>query len=399
MLSAIFGIILIVVALMVSKRNTSGKVESAPAVPFSPITIDRLTRHLAFKEMDMSVMQKICETVFTDINKIPVTHKKNICGTSIQRLEFTLDNLKDYDKIMKCESQLKAAFDNDNVSIIRDGSTIAVERPFFLETLYMGDLLKANPSYWTTNKLNIPIGRSTSGKDVFANIEDLKHILVAGCSGSGKSVFLQSMLLSILARHNDAEIYILDPKRVEFSRYSNVPNCTVVTEIETAALLLEYLCEEMEHRYILLEKSGARDIDTYNAQGGDMKRIILMVDELGDIMKQIKKQAEPLLVRLAQKSRACGIHLVLATQYPTADIITGCIKQNIPTKICFAVPSTTASVVVLGRKGAEKLVGKGDMLYQTEKDLNPIRLQGGYVEDIDCLSVIANQLGLRPAEA
>ena len=356
--------------------------------PFKPFDVSELTHHIKWAERDLSHEQRMCEYVFNH-NGIPVTHVNSICGVSITRHEYTLDDLKDYAKVKKLESQIKAMFMTEDATISKDGNIVSIEYPFKSSILCLGDML-VNPAYLDSDRLTVAIGRTTAGQDVFADIEDLKHILVAGTSGSGKSVFLQNLLLSVLAKHNDTDIYIIDPKRVEFSRYRFCDNCHIVTEISQAQQILTELVNIMEERYRILELTGSRDITSYNEKGGDMNRIIVMVDELGDLMKVCRKETEPLLVRLAQKSRACGIHLVLATQYPTADIVTGAIKQNMPTKVCFAVPTTTASVVMLGRKGAERLVGKGDMLYQTEKDISPIRLQAPYADDNDRDHIIYN---------
>jgi S-DNA-T family DNA segregation ATPase FtsK/SpoIIIE len=354
--------------------------------------ISKLTHHTKWTELNIEPYQGIATLIF-QANGIPVTHKQTIQGIGIVRIEFTLDRLKDYDRALRLESQMRAGYDLDGVTMIREGSTIAVEVPCKADTLYVGDML-ANPGYTATDRFNVAIGRTTTGKDVFADLEELKHILVAGTSGSGKSVFLQSLLLSIIGKHSeDAEIYILDPKMVEFNKYKVCKPCTVVTEISEAASLLSDLCNQMEERYRAMTAAGVRDIDSYNDKfPHGMKRIIFMVDELGDLMKQAKRETEPYLVRLAQKARACGIHLIPATQYPTKDIVTGAIKQNMPTKVCFAVPTTTASVVMLGKKGAEMLRGKGDMYFQTEKDIRPIRVQGAFATDNDIDIVIGENL-------
>ena len=356
--------------------------------PFKPLDVKKLTYHISWADRDLSLEQRLCEHVF-NYNGIPVTHVDSICGVSVTRHEYTLDDLKDYAKVLKLNDQFKAAFMTEDAVVRKDGNIVSIEYPFNTDILCLGDML-LNPAYLDSDRLTVAIGRTTAGQDIFADIEDLKHILVAGTSGSGKSVFLQNLLLSVLAKHNDTDIYIIDPKRVEFSRYRFCDNCHIVTEISQAKQILTELVDIMEERYRILELTGSRDITSYNEKGGDMNRILVVVDELGDLMKVCRKETEPLLVRLAQKARACGIHLILATQYPTADIVTGAIKQNMPTKVCFAVPTTTASVVMLGRKGAERLVGKGDMLYQTEKDIAPRRLQAPYANDKDRDQVIYN---------
>ncbi|MBR3645216.1 MAG: hypothetical protein IKN54_02260 [Lachnospiraceae bacterium] len=342
---------------------------------FAPIDVDCLLHHTSWASNDLTAEQDAIYEVFA-ANGMPYHTEKIIQGTSLTRIVYTLENMKDYNRISRLEKQFRAALNKPEASISVEGKYINIDFASDLDdTLYIGDMLRND-----TTPGAIPIGRSADGQDVFADIEDLKHILVAGASGSGKSVWVQGMILSLLAKHKDLELYMIDPKVVEFNRYRAIHNCHVVTEADKAADLLKNICNEMDRRYIEIAKAGARDITGVPG----MKRIIVIVDELADLMcSGQKKQIETCIVRLAQKARACGIHLVLATQYPKSDIVTGLIKTNMPTKICFAVPTTAASCVMLGKGGAEKLIGKGDMLYQTEKDIMPRRLQGAMVSDND----------------
>lgn len=362
------------------------------------LKIDELTHHTSWATHNNSAAQHkaIAEYVFNH-NRIGFEYIQTIQALSIIRLEYRLTDLCDYARIKKLDLQMKAAMDDNRVTTTIEGGTVAIEYPLSDPTpLYLGDVLpdKQYTDCADINSLVFPVGRTTTGKDVFGRIEDLKHILIAGTSGSGKSIFLNTLLLSLIANCRNVSINIIDPKIVEYRRFKLVENCQVITEIYEAVAFLKNLCAIMDERYQALATAGARDIESYNAKGYNMHRIVLVVDELGDLMKQAKRTAESYLVRLAQKARACGIHLILATQYPTADIVTGAIKQNMPTKICFAVPSTTASVVMLGRKGAEKLLGKGDMLYQTEQDIEPKRLQAPFVTDADRNVVIAYAIGI-----
>ena len=240
--------------------------------------------------------------------------------------------------------------------------------------------------------MTVAIGRAIDGENILADIDKLKHVLVAGASGSGKSVFVQGMIVSLLAKHtpDDIDIFMVDPKMVEFSFYKPLAQCHVVTETKDAVELLNNLTEVMDDRYRELSAAGCRDIESYNERYADhkMKRIVLFIDELADLIKTSKKSVETAIVRIAQKARACGIHMVIATQYPVASVVTGLIKANMPTKVCFTVTNATASCVMLGKGGAEKLMGKGDMLYQTEKDVNPIRLQAGLIEEKEINNIV-----------
>ena len=349
--------------------------------------------HKTWNSPDLTPAENAIETVFKS-NNIRTTHINTIYGTSVARFEYRLDDLKAYDKVAKIESQFKALFDNENAVLTKDGAVVAIEIPVNGGTLYLGDMFKSK-SFIDSSRFTVAIGRSTRGKDVYADMEDLKHILIAGTTGSGKSIFMHNLILSIIAKHtNNADVYIIDPKMSEFSDYSASPCCHVVTTAADAVSLLSNLCTIMDERYRIFANAGCRDIVAYNDKNEPMKRIFLFTDELGDLMKSShRKTAENYIVRLAQKARACGIHLVLATQYPKSDIVTGTIKQNMPTKICFATTSNTGSIVMLDRKGAERLVGKGDMLYQTEKDIKPSRLQAAYANDNDRAVVILYSRG------
>ncbi len=349
-----------------------------------------IIRHLSWASVDTAPYIKAIGMVF-ESNKISWKLEKITQGPTLTQIQVTLDDFRKYDKAVKIERQFQAAMNIAGVRITQDGAVISIEIPCYIDDLRVGDILH-DEKYKEGNGLTVAIGRGIDGKNVLADIDRLKHILIAGASGSGKSVFVQGMIISLLAKHtpDEVELYLVDPKMVEFSFYKPLIHCHVVTETQAAIELLNGLTEMMDDRYRRLSAAGCRDIESYNEKFSDhkMKRVVIFIDELADLIKTSKKAVETSIVRIAQKARACGIHLVIATQYPVKDVVTGLIKQNMPTKVCFAVANATASCVMLGRGGAEKLMGKGDMLYQTEKDINPIRLQGGLIEEKEIRHIV-----------
>ena len=245
-------------------------------------------------------------------------------------------------------------------------------------------------SFASGKGLEFIVGQDVIGGDFRLDLAKLPHLLVAGQTGSGKSVVLNCLISSLIDANDpmDLHLVLVDPKRVEFSTYKNVPHLRedIVTEVGEVVGVLESLVEEMENRYAEMEQYGVRSIDGLRACGIKYPKIVLVVDELGDIMLREKKNVEDLIVRLGQKSRACGIHLVLATQRPSCDVVTGLIKANIPARLVCKVASSTDSVVVLGQGGAENLLGKGDMLFSDGSGLK--RVQGAWISDTAINDVI-----------
>jgi S-DNA-T family DNA segregation ATPase FtsK/SpoIIIE len=248
--------------------------------------------------------------------------------------------------------------------------------------------------------LAIALGRDVSGQPVIADLSRMPHLLIAGATGSGKSVCITS-IAACLAMNNapeDLRLVMIDSKMVELIRYNGLPHLLgkVETDINRIMGVLRWVVVEMEHRYRLLEGARARDIDVYNRRAASRKegsralpRIVVMIDELADLMMNAPDQTEHNLVRLAQMARATGIHLVVATQRPSTDVVTGLIKANFPARISFAVSSGVDSRVILDSPGAETLLGRGDMLFQNPEVGNPLRAQGVYVTDQEIERIIA----------
>lgn len=260
-----------------------------------------------------------------------------------------------------------------------------------------------------TDPLTFAVGKDISGKAVVANLAKMPHLLIAGTTGSGKSVMTNTMIVSLLYRNSpsDLKLIVIDPKQVEMVQYSDIPHLLtpIITDTGKAVSALRWAVNEMERRYKLLSEERVKNIVEYNKKmeagkgkvtvpdedgneqkhdGGKMPYIIIVVDEMSDLMMQAAKELEPSIVRVAQKGRAAGLHLVLATQKPIVKVVTGLIKGNVPARISFAVQSTTDSIVMLDRGGAEKLLGSGDMLMlTTEMQGTPRRIQGAWVSDAE----------------
>lgn len=242
-------------------------------------------------------------------------------------------------------------------------------------------------------RLGLPLGQTIRGP-LTARLADMPHLLVAGTTGSGKSVWLTSMLTALLLRNtpDDMRMVLVDPKRVELAAFADLPHlmAPIVTEMTDAALELRHLVDMMEKRFNLFEAAGVKDLDAYNAIAADgehLPRVVAVIDELADLLMQVKA-AEPLLVRLLQKSRAAGMHFILATQRPEAKVFTGLIRSNVPARVCFAVQSHVDSKVALDVTGAEKLRGQGDGLFKAPGVGDPIRFQAPMVPASDVARVV-----------
>lgn len=248
---------------------------------------------------------------------------------------------------------------------------------------------------WREQHAAVPfiLGRDVSGKAWVADLGKMPHLLVAGSTGSGKSVCLNVLITSLLYTYgpDDLKLILVDPKRVELQVYNGAPHLVtpVITDTEKTVNALKWALREMDRRFDVLSKFGARDIATYNSRSEDkLPYLVFIIDELADLMITAMQEVEGPIVRLAQMARAVGIHLVLATQRPSVDVITGLIKANIPARIAFAVASSTDSRTILDQTGAEKLLGRGDMLFQTSDMASPKRIQGAFLSDEEISRVI-----------
>ena len=272
------------------------------------------------------------------------------------------------------------------------------------EFVSLRQMLESEVMLSSTSKLAVALGLDVTGKPVIADLGKMPHVLIAGQTGSGKSVCLNAFLSSILFRASPSEVklVLVDPKRVEMVHYTGIPHLItpVITDYSEIVNVLRWVVDEMEMRYKKFSEVGARNIETYNEMSGfqAMPYIVVVVDELAEVMLFSPVEVEEKITRIAQKSRATGIHMVLATQRPSVDIITGLIKANIPCRIAFKVSSQVDSRVILDLPGAEKLLGKGDMLYLPPDQAKPIRIQGAFVSDKDIVNLTSylKNLGVAP---
>lgn len=308
----------------------------------------------------------------------------NITFEKIKKLEKTLQMFLRKESVVISPSKYNIGF---IVSVPHDNKLI----------IPLGNCLKQDKSL---DGFIIPIGLDEQNNIININIKKLPHLLISGTTGTGKSVCINNIIVSLLAKNKpgDLQLILIDPKQVEFSKYNKLKyflNGPIITDIYQSSNALYKICCNMDLRYREISKKGCKNIEEYNAiSENKYSRAVIIIDELADLMIRNKKEVEPLLVRIAQLGRACGIHLILATQRPSREVVTGLIKVNVPAKICFKVPSAVNSRVVLDKTGAEKLTGNGDALFLNSDGSEPVRFQGAYItsEEIDkIVNCINNQ--------
>ena len=280
------------------------------------------------------------------------------------------------------------------VAPIPGKSRVGIEVPnSSIGAVYLKEVLSSPEFQNAQSKLTIALGKDITGKSVVSDLAEMPHLLIAGTTGSGKTVCVNSLILSILYRATpeEAKFLMVDPKMVELSVYNGLPHllCPVVTDARKVSNALNWVVSEMEERYKLLAKAGSRNIESYNQKEPDkLSYIIVVIDELADLMAIAANTIENAITRLAQLSRAVGIHLILATQRPSVDVITGVIKANFPARISFKVASKVDSRTVLDANGADKLLGRGDMLFMRPGEAKLIRAQGSLLRDAEIERVV-----------
>ena len=284
-------------------------------------------------------------------------------------------------------------------------SLVGIELPNHApEFVTLRKLMESEVMKNAKSKLSVALGLDVSGKPILGDLGRMPHVLIAGQTGSGKSVAINTFLCSVLLRASPSEVkfILVDPKRVELTGYNGIPHLLspVITEPEKVISALRWLQAEMERRYKQFAQAGVRNIEGFNEMSGfqALPYIVLVIDELADIMLFSPVEVEDAITRIAQMSRATGIHMALSTQRPSVDVITGLIKANIPSRIAFAVASQVDSRVILDTQGAEKLLGRGDMLYLPPEQAKPIRIQGAYLsdKDINALTAFLKNQGVSP---
>ena len=320
-----------------------------------------------------------------------------VVGPRVTRYELRLGSGVKVGKVRNLQQDIAYALAATEVRIlapIPGKSAVGVEVPNTRPAqVTLGDVFLEYPegNDWT---LPVGLGKDISGRAVFFDLADMPHLLVAGTTGSGKSVMLNALLTSLLLTTDPRQVkmVLIDPKRVELSHYSRIPHLItpVVTDVKKAANALAWAVAEMERRYEVLEKKGVRSLHGYNARSEvQMPYVVIVIDELADLMMQAAAKVEDAVIRIAQKARSVGIHLVVATQRPSVDIITGMIKANIPSRVAFAVSSQVDSRVILDSVGAEALLGMGDMLFKPVSAVRASRVQGAFISEREVERVVS----------
>ena len=324
-----------------------------------------------------------------------------IRGPTVTRYDIELEQGVKLSRVTNLAGDLALALGVVNVRIapIPDKiSTVGIEVPNKLvSTVYLRDILDTPKFANAKSKISFALGKDISGEGIIGNIAKLPHLLIAGTTGSGKSVCMNSLILSLLfkARPDEVKLIMIDPKMVELGIYNGIPHLfvPVVTDPKKAAGALQWATVEMLKRYRLFSEANVRDIESYNrvcTEKGEaiLPQVVIVIDELADLMMVAAKEVEESICRVAQMGRAAGMHLVIATQRPSADVITGLMKANVPSRIAFAVSSAMESRIILDQAGAEKLVGMGDMLYSPIGVGKPVRIQGAFVSDEEREAVV-----------
>jgi S-DNA-T family DNA segregation ATPase FtsK/SpoIIIE len=279
------------------------------------------------------------------------------------------------------------------VAPIPGKNRVGVEVPNTQSSIvYLKEVLATDVFRKFGSKLALALGKDTAGKPLIADLDEMPHLLIAGATGSGKTVCVNSIVISMLysATPQEIKFVMIDPKMVELAPFNGLPHllCPVITDHKKVSGALNWVVNEMEERYNLLANSGVRNIEAYNEKKEKIPYIVVIIDELADLMAVAAAQIENAITRLAQLSRAVGIHLILATQRPSVDVITGVIKANFPARISFKVASKVDSRTVLDANGADKLIGRGDMLFMRPGDAKPIRAQGSLIQDKEIERVV-----------
>jgi S-DNA-T family DNA segregation ATPase FtsK/SpoIIIE len=344
---------------------------------------------------DLEASARILEETLEDFNiSAKVTDIER--GPVITRYELEPAPGVKLNRIVALSDDIALAMKAQSVRIIAPipgKGRVGVEVPNSQSSfVYLKEILSTNIFQQAKSAITLALGKDISGQPMIADLDDMPHLLIAGTTGSGKTVCVNSLILSLLFRAtpNDLKFLMVDPKMVELMPFNGLPHllCPVVTDAKKTSVALNWVVNEMEERYQLLAKAGSRNIEAYNEKQEKLPYIVVIIDEFADLMNVASDQIENAVTRLAQLSRAVGIHLILATQRPSVNVITGVIKANLPARISFKVASKVDSRTVLDMNGADKLLGKGDMLFLRPGESKLIRIQGTLVSDKEINRVV-----------
>lgn len=385
-------------------------VEMEAVIPAKPVHVyqkptDEYLEPPEEKTQDTDWMEQQGDTLVEALSYFQVSAQIEsiMQGPAVTQFEITVSHGTKVSKIRNLADDLKLALAAKDIRIqapIPGKSSIGIEIPNRVSrAVRLSEVTNSASFVESDSPLEAALGLDLTGKPVTLDLRKMPHGLIAGATGSGKSVCINSILVSLLykAAPHELKLMLIDPKMVELAPFNHIPHLVspVITDVKAATAALKWAVEEMERRYQLFAHAGARDITRYNAIADKnnehslkLPYILIVIDELADLMMMSPADVEEAICRIAQKARACGIHLIVATQRPSVDVITGLIKSNIPTRIAFAVSSQIDSRTILDGQGAERLLGRGDMLYLGNGMSAPVRLQGTFVTDDEIEAII-----------
>ncbi|MEH7017406.1 DNA translocase FtsK, partial [Bacillus sp. JJ63] len=388
-----------------TKQDIRNVLQAPPTYEFPPLALLNIPSYPAAHDAEWLEEQK--ELLNTTFHNFHVGAKVvNVTqGPAVTRFEVQPEPGVKVNKITNLSDDIKlnlAARDIRIEAPIPGKNAVGIEVPNKeSKAVFLREILRSPVFTKSESPLTVALGLDISGTPIVTDIRKMPHGLIAGATGSGKSVCINAILTSILykAKPHEVKLMLIDPKMVELAPYNSVPHLVapVITDVKAATAALKWAVEEMERRYELFAHAGARDLTRYNTimneqeiPGETLPYIVIVIDELADLMMVAPGDVEEAICRIAQKARACGIHLLVATQRPSVDVITGLIKSNIPTRIAFTVSSQVDSRTIIDIGGAEKLLGRGDMLFLDNGTSKPVRVQGVYVSDEEIEKSVAH---------
>lgn len=392
--------------------NDSEKIETPEVIKpyvYTKPPIDLVTtRSTDMSDLDDDIQTKtvILENTLEEFG-VPAKVQNVVIGPAVTRYELEMPSGVTVKKILNLSSDIALALEANGGDVrieapVPGRNVVGIEVPNDkVATVSLKDVLISNEFNSAKSPLSYAVGKDITGRIMVGALNKMPHLLIAGTTGSGKSVMLNSIIISLLYKSSpdDCKLLLIDPKQVEFTPYEGIPHLIVpkvISDLTKATNALQWAVDEMERRFRLIREARVRDIEEYNStpdvmtfKKKKMPYIVIIIDEFSDFIMQGKKEVEDKIIRLGQKARAAGIHIILATQYPTTEYVTGGIKANFPSRIAFKVASNVNSVVILGQPGAEKLLGHGDMLYAPQEySAAPKRVQGCFITTREIADIV-----------